>query len=95
MDTIMDTIMDTSNKKWLILATIILYVSAYAPFIYKIFSRKNVKQEFKKEYYYLLVVAFACSLGYSYYTDNILGMLYSAIKIAIALAIIVGKFVYP
>ena len=95
MDTMMDTIMDTSNKKWLILAAIILYVSAYGPFIYKIFSRKNVKQEFKKEYYYLLVVAFSCSLVYSYHTDNLLGMLYSSIKIAIALAIIVGKFLYP
>ena len=87
--------MDTINKKWFIFAAIILYILANGHFIYKIFSRKKVKQEYKSEFDDILILAsFSCSLVYCFYIDNQLGMLYSSIKIAIILAIIVGKFLY-
>lgn len=96
-DIINDIINDFTNDKysWLVLLAIVLYVSAYSPFIYKIFSRKNVNQKFKKEYYYLLVVAFSCILLHSYYTNNNLIMIYATIKIIIAISLIVAKIIYP
>lgn len=80
---------------WLVLLSIVLYVLAYSPFIYKIFSRKNVNQNFKKEYYIILVGAFLSTFLYSYRKDNYLSMLYSAIKIIIAISLIVAKIIYP
>ena len=96
-DIINDITNDIINDKysWLVLLAIVLYVSAYSLFIYKIFSRKNVNQKFKKEYYYLLVVSFSCIFLYSYRKDNYLIMLYSVIKIIISISLIVAKIIYP
>ena len=84
-----------TNSSWLVVLAMILYISAYSPFIYNIFSRKNVNQKFKKEYYYILIGAFSCILLHSYITGNYLIMLYASIKIIIAIALIVGKILYP
>lgn len=92
--------MEVSNffniiDKYFVYIAIILYISAYAPFIYKIFKHKNVNQKFKKEYYFLLVIAFLMVFVHSVIHSRYEIVLYCIIKIIIVSLIVYGKIMYP
>ena len=90
----LDNLINILSKNYLITIGIILYISAYFPYIYNIYKNKNEKHKFKNEYYYLLILAVIFILIHSIIVNNYEIVFFCSIKIIIAILIILARLLF-
>jgi hypothetical protein len=83
------------SENWLVHIAIVVYVCAYIPYIYSIYKNKNNKQKFKNEYYYIIIAAVTLVLVHSAIDKNYEIVLFCAIKLAIIMAVLCARVLYP
>ena len=84
----LDNLINILSKHYLITIGIILYISAYFPYIYNIYKNKKNNQKFKILNYFLIILASLFILIHSIIAKHYEIVLFCLIKIIIALLII-------